>query len=80
MHPVANFVVQKALGKLDVDSLGTACEELTGEVAKKVVKANRLGVLQALVDRATVIQEYEKEVVEVLFLLTMGAAQPFKVL
>ncbi|EPT01842.1 hypothetical protein FOMPIDRAFT_1161063 [Fomitopsis schrenkii] len=66
VHPVANFVVQKALGRLDADQLGKACEELADEVARKVVKAGRVGVLQALVDRAAAVHQHEKEVVELV--------------
>ena len=67
VHPVANFVVQKAVGRLGADELGKACEELDGEVARKVVKANRVGVLHALVERAAAVHHHEEQVVEVRF-------------
>ncbi|KAH9831022.1 ARM repeat-containing protein [Rhodofomes roseus] len=66
VHPVANFVVQKAVARLSGGELGRASAELSGEVARKVVKAGRVGVLQALVDRAAVVREYEEEVVDVV--------------
>lgn len=77
VHPVANFVVQKALGRLDADQLGKACEELADEVARKVVKAGRVGVLQALVDRAAAVHQHEKEVVEVCFPVSLELAYRF---
>ncbi|KZT66809.1 ARM repeat-containing protein [Daedalea quercina L-15889] len=66
VHPVANFVVQRALGRLGVDGLGAACAELVGGVAGKVVKAGRVGVMQALVDRAAAVHEHEGDVVQLV--------------
>ncbi|KAH9925284.1 armadillo-type protein [Fomitopsis serialis] len=66
VHPIANFVLQKALVRVATNSLGQACAELNGEVAGKIVKTGRVEVLQALVDRAAELRAHEEDVVQVV--------------
>ncbi|CCM04038.1 uncharacterized protein FIBRA_06196 [Fibroporia radiculosa] len=65
VHPVANFVVARAIERATVEQLGEICHELEG-VAEKIIKASRTGVLRALVDRAAGLKTHEEEVVEVI--------------
>lgn len=67
-HPVANFVVAKALSRVDAEQLSTACAELKGlgsRLIRKFLKnhfiaiyiddwvgTSRVGVLRSLVDRS----------------------------
>ncbi|KAG8745782.1 Nucleolar protein 9 [Ceratobasidium sp. 414] len=57
-HPVANFVVGKAILRLDAEMLLEAIREVDG-VASKLVKTARTGVLKSLVDRATALQSHQ---------------------
>ncbi|KAH9943000.1 ARM repeat-containing protein [Epithele typhae] len=62
VHPVANFVVAKAFERLTAEQLVSAVDEIRN-VATKVVKNARIGVLRALVDRACIVQGGAEEVV-----------------
>ncbi|KAG8721994.1 Nucleolar protein 9 [Ceratobasidium sp. 394] len=57
-HPVANFVVGKAILRLDAEILLEAIQEVDG-VAGKLVKTARTGVLKSLVDRAAALQAHQ---------------------
>ncbi|KAI1793004.1 ARM repeat-containing protein [Ganoderma leucocontextum] len=65
IHPVANFVVAKAIERLNAEQLDAALEELQG-VAGKIVKNSRTGVLKALVERACVVQSGIQGVVQLI--------------
>ncbi|KAF8314735.1 ARM repeat-containing protein, partial [Clavulina sp. PMI_390] len=51
-HPVANYVVAKAVLRLDGDKLGEVMEEMQGAFGR-TVKMGRTGVQRALVERAS---------------------------
>ncbi|KAG8681430.1 Nucleolar protein 9, partial [Ceratobasidium sp. 395] len=63
-HPVANFVVGKAILRLDAEMLSEATKEIDG-VAPKLVKVARTGVLKSLVDRAAALQTHQDIISEV---------------
>ncbi|KAI0356684.1 ARM repeat-containing protein [Trametes cingulata] len=65
VHPVANFVVAKALERLNAEQLRAAVQELQG-VASKIVKNARTGVLRALVDRSATLQDQADGVIQVV--------------
>lgn len=81
VHPVANFVVAKAVERLDVEQLRSAVEEIHNVGGKIVSKYGciftrtmlertptenaRVGVLRALVDRASALQADAQDIVEV---------------
>lgn len=67
-HPVANYVVAKAVARLDGDELGGAMNELKGAFGR-TVKLGRTGVQRALVERAAVTQKCEGEVIDVSAIL-----------
>ncbi|KAJ6516296.1 armadillo-type protein [Mycena sanguinolenta] len=62
-HPVANFVLAKALERVSVTQLTEACEELQN-VWTKLIQASRTGVLRAAVDRAAILKACGSEVTE----------------
>ncbi|KAF8607482.1 ARM repeat-containing protein [Ceratobasidium sp. AG-I] len=64
-HPVANFVVGKAIARLDANSLLEATQEVD-PVASKLIKTARTGVLKSLVDRATALGVHEETINETL--------------
>ncbi|KZW04403.1 ARM repeat-containing protein [Exidia glandulosa HHB12029] len=65
VHPVANFVVARAVDRLSAEQMQAAVEEMgAAGVWVKMRKTSRLGVLKALVDRAAVLQSCEAELVE----------------
>ncbi|KAI0751271.1 ARM repeat-containing protein [Daedaleopsis nitida] len=55
VHPVANFVVAKAVERLNAEQLATTVQELQS-VAVKIIKNSRIGVFQALLHRASTLQ------------------------
>ncbi|KAG9127153.1 Nucleolar protein 9 [Ceratobasidium sp. 392] len=57
-HPVANFVVGKAVLILDTEMLLEAIQEVDG-VASKLIKTARTGVLKSLVERAAILQAHQ---------------------
>ncbi|EJD54013.1 ARM repeat-containing protein [Auricularia subglabra TFB-10046 SS5] len=63
VHPVANFVVARAVDRLSADELRDALEEMDG-VCAKMRKTARLGVLKVLVDRAAALHASEDVVVD----------------
>ncbi|CAL1702092.1 unnamed protein product [Somion occarium] len=63
VHPVANFVVAKALARASPAQISQACEEIKA-VAGKILKASRIGVFRALVDRAAALHSQESIVIE----------------
>lgn len=67
-HPVANFVVAKAVARLDGDELGGVMKEMEGAFGR-TVKLGRTGVQRALVERATATQKCESEVIGVSAIL-----------
>ncbi|KAI0313257.1 armadillo-type protein [Amylostereum chailletii] len=62
VHPVANFVVAKALERATSEQLGAAVAEL-GDVWKRI-RTSRPGVLKALVDRVVELKSMEAEICE----------------
>ncbi|KXN83539.1 Nucleolar protein 9 [Leucoagaricus sp. SymC.cos] len=63
VHPIANFVIAKALERANEAQLSEACRELTG-VWPKVIAASRSGVLRAVIERAARLQVLGEEAVE----------------
>lgn len=63
-HPVANFVVAKAVLRLDGNALPAVMEEMGGAFGR-TVKLGRTGVQRALVDRAAQTGMCEREIIEV---------------
>ncbi|KAH9950104.1 ARM repeat-containing protein [Amylocystis lapponica] len=64
-HPVANFVVAKALERVHAEQLGEACAELDAAWTK-IIKTSRTGVLRALVDRCAALRTHEGQIVEAI--------------
>ncbi|KAF7354953.1 hypothetical protein MSAN_01410400 [Mycena sanguinolenta] len=62
-HPVANFVLAKALERVSVTQLTEACEELQN-VWTKLIQTSRTGVLRAIIDRAAILKACGSEVTE----------------
>ncbi|WVF70512.1 hypothetical protein IAT40_005302 [Kwoniella sp. CBS 6097] len=67
-HPYANFVVAKAVARLD----SKAIEDLVAEVkgasgGRGLIKAARTSVLQALVERSVILGQCQKAVLELLY-------------
>ncbi|KAJ3571667.1 hypothetical protein NP233_g3597 [Leucocoprinus birnbaumii] len=63
VHPIANFVVAKALDRADEAQLSGACQELH-EVWPRLIASSRSGVLKAVIDRAAKLQVLGDDVVE----------------
>ncbi|KAF5364123.1 hypothetical protein D9756_000966 [Leucocoprinus leucothites] len=66
VHPIANFVVAKALERANEARLSGACQELKG-TWPKIIASSRSGVLKAVIDRAAKLQVLGDEVVEAAF-------------
>ncbi|CAE6532593.1 unnamed protein product [Rhizoctonia solani] len=64
-HPVANFVVSKAIVRLDSSGLLETLQEVE-PVSSKLIKTGRTGVLKSLVDQAVAIGAHEEAVSEML--------------
>ncbi|KAI6046465.1 armadillo-type protein [Pisolithus marmoratus] len=62
LHPVANFVVSKAIERLDGNQLKDALEELSSSW-NKTIQSSRTGVLRSLIDRSKVLGHHEKDAV-----------------
>ncbi|KAM6495360.1 Armadillo-type fold [Amanita muscaria] len=65
VHPVANFVVTKAIGRLSSTELSEACDELDGSWSK-LLQSMRITVLRAFVERAGTIQSSEDDVIKAI--------------
>ncbi len=80
VHPVANFVVARALERVNEKQLSSACQELGGSWSKLVgevllfttavflnaqVASSRLGVLRAIIDRAFHLQALGDDAINV---------------
>ncbi|PVF92971.1 ARM repeat-containing protein [Serendipita vermifera] len=65
IHPVANFVVAAAIGKLDAEQLPIAIQEMN-TVARKCFKQQRLGPITAFVDTSSRTQSCAAELVEMI--------------
>ncbi|KAG6918212.1 hypothetical protein DXG01_015805 [Tephrocybe rancida] len=65
-HPVANFVLAKALERASVEQLSEACTELEGTWSK-LITSSRSGVLRAAVDRSATIQAAESLICEAVY-------------
>ncbi|KZT26897.1 ARM repeat-containing protein [Neolentinus lepideus HHB14362 ss-1] len=64
-HPIANFVIARAIERTDEEQLVECCSDLAGDGAlSRTVKSARLGVLKAMVDRSKSIRARGKEVTE----------------
>ncbi|KAI9448557.1 ARM repeat-containing protein [Lactarius indigo] len=66
IHPVANFVVAKALERAKVEQLSYALNELRDSLGK--LRQSRIGILRALIERAAALTALEAEVCEVICL------------
>ncbi|THH33801.1 hypothetical protein EUX98_g467 [Antrodiella citrinella] len=66
VHPVANFVVAKALARLNVVQLNGVCQELNS-VSAKILKAARIGIFRAMIERATALRQEESTVLETVY-------------
>ncbi|KAF9246872.1 armadillo-type protein [Melanogaster broomeanus] len=66
LHPVANFVVAKAVERLDSNQLGDALQELESSWSK-VTRSSRTGVLRAFIDRSCSLGSHEQDVCEAVF-------------
>ncbi|CAE6396407.1 unnamed protein product [Rhizoctonia solani] len=64
-HPVANFVVSKAIMRLDSLGLLETLQEIDS-VSSKLIKTGRTGVLKSLVDQAVALATHEDTVSEML--------------
>lgn len=67
VHPVANFVVSKALERANPEQLNQVCEELN-EIFGKIIKHARTGVLRALIDRAAALHAHEAQVAKAVMI------------
>ncbi|KAJ3990394.1 armadillo-type protein [Lentinula detonsa] len=63
VHPVGNFVVAKALERVDVIQLETTYEELQA-VWEKMITTSRTGVLRAAVVRSIALRSLEQNAIE----------------
>ncbi|KAH9175142.1 ARM repeat-containing protein [Lactarius sanguifluus] len=64
IHPVANFVVAKALERAKVEQLSYALNELRDSLGK--LRQSRIGILRALIERAAALTILEAEVCEAI--------------
>ncbi|KAJ7162618.1 armadillo-type protein [Mycena crocata] len=65
-HPVANFVLAKALERVDVSQLNETCIELQN-VWGKMIQTSRTGVLRAAIDRAATLKACGSEITQAVF-------------
>ncbi|KAJ7672874.1 ARM repeat-containing protein [Mycena rosella] len=65
-HPVANFVLAKALERVNAAQLAEACAELQN-VWGKLIQTSRTGVLRAAIDRAATLNACGAEITEAIF-------------
>ncbi|KAG6833595.1 hypothetical protein H0H87_004222 [Tephrocybe sp. NHM501043] len=65
-HPVANFVLAKALERVSVEQLSEACVELDG-TWNKLITSSRSGVLRAAIDRSGTLQAAEVLICEAVY-------------
>ncbi|THU83938.1 hypothetical protein K435DRAFT_765540 [Dendrothele bispora CBS 962.96] len=66
IHPVANFVVAKALERANTSQLTDAYEELK-DSWEKSINSSRSGVLRAIVDRSISLRSLENRAIEAAF-------------
>ncbi|EDR04892.1 uncharacterized protein LACBIDRAFT_303745 [Laccaria bicolor S238N-H82] len=67
VHPVANFVLAKALERVSEGQLLEVCAELRN-TWHKLISTSRTGVLRAAIDRAAILQALGEEIVEATYL------------
>ncbi|KAI0274347.1 armadillo-type protein [Russula aff. rugulosa BPL654] len=65
MHPVANFVVAKALERANAEQLSYAVNELRDSLGK-LRRITRIGILRALIERAAALNALEDEICEAI--------------
>ncbi|KAI0253125.1 ARM repeat-containing protein [Lactifluus subvellereus] len=65
MHPVANFVIAKALERAGPEQLTYALGELRDSLSK--LRQTRIGVLRALIERTATLSVLEAEICEAIF-------------
>ncbi|KAI0092558.1 armadillo-type protein [Irpex rosettiformis] len=76
VHPVANFVVAKCLGRASGEQLRQASKEIEG-VSDKIYKSSRTGVFRALVERAGTLGAGEAAVLKtILSAASIDAGEP----
>ncbi|KAF7313483.1 hypothetical protein HMN09_00504200 [Mycena chlorophos] len=78
-HPVANFVLAKAIERLDAEQLADACDEL-GRVWANMIQTARTGVLRAAIDRAATLKACGSEVTEALWKAIQATTSDEKIL
>jgi len=64
LHPVANFVIAKALERANVEQLSYAQHELQDSFGK--LRQTRIGVLRALIERTAALGVLEEEICEAI--------------
>jgi len=64
MHPVANFVIAKALERASAEQLSYAMNELRDSLGK--LRQTRMGILRALIERAAALNALEDEICEAI--------------
>ncbi|KAI9449636.1 hypothetical protein BJY52DRAFT_1359724 [Lactarius psammicola] len=64
VHPVANFVVAKALERAKTEQLSYALSELRDSLGR--LRQSRIGILRALIERAATLAVLEAEVCEAI--------------
>ncbi|KII96011.1 hypothetical protein PLICRDRAFT_34962 [Plicaturopsis crispa FD-325 SS-3] len=68
LHPVANFVLARALEHVDADALSEACAEMDKDGAwGRMIRVARTGVLRAVIDRAAALHAHEAAACEAVF-------------
>ncbi|KAG6813198.1 hypothetical protein H0H92_013318 [Tricholoma furcatifolium] len=65
-HPVANFVLAKAMERVSAEQLSNACKELD-ETWNKLISSSRTGVLRAAIDRSAALKASEQSICEAVY-------------
>ncbi|KAK7061362.1 armadillo-type protein [Favolaschia claudopus] len=62
-HPVANYVLAKAIDRVSISQLTEACQELQS-IWTRLIQTSRTGVLRSIIDRAATLGACGSEVIE----------------
>ncbi|KAJ3534526.1 hypothetical protein NM688_g7124 [Phlebia brevispora] len=74
VHPVANFVVGKALERVNEKQLLEACEELR-PVSEKLFKSSRTGLIRSIVDRAGQLSTQEQSLIPAVLQMILAGLE-----
>ncbi|KAF8626909.1 hypothetical protein AX15_004626 [Amanita polypyramis BW_CC] len=66
VHPVANFVVSRAIGRVSAGGLTKACQELEGSW-NRLLKSMRIVVLKTIIERAAELGSCEDAVIQAVY-------------